>query len=143
MRVISRRTLRDFCLSHADSCKALYEWYRVASRANWQNLIDVQATYKSAESVGNFTVFNIKGNSYRLIVKINYNAGIVFKRAFGEGKIKRIVMGSVDTEVSIEIAPGVEITSVITTPSAEHLGLRIKKTVHAVIKSTSVFLVDQ
>ena len=72
MRVISRRILREFCLNHADSCEALYEWYRVASKANWQNLIDVQATYKSAESVGNFTVFNIKGNRYRLIVDIIY-----------------------------------------------------------------------
>ncbi len=57
-----------------------------------------------------------------------------------KGKIKRIVMGLVDTEVSIEIAPDVEITSVITTASAEHLDLRIKKTVYAVIKSTSVVL---
>ena len=78
MRVISRRTLRDFCLSHADSCKALYEWYRVASRANWQNLIDVQATYKSAESVGNFTVFNIKGNRYRLMVDIVYSRQTIY-----------------------------------------------------------------
>jgi molybdopterin-binding protein len=59
-----------------------------------------------------------------------------------KGKINRIVMGPVDTEVSIEIAPHVEIISIITTASAEHLGLRIKKTVYAVIKSNSVMLSD-
>jgi molybdopterin-binding protein len=59
-----------------------------------------------------------------------------------EGKIKRIVMGPVDTEISIEIAPDVEITSVITTASAENLGLRVKETVYAVIKSTSVMLLE-
>jgi mRNA interferase HigB len=64
--------LRDFCLTHADACDALYDWYRVASKAKWQNLIDVQSVYKSAESVGNFTVFNIRGNNYRLIVDIIY-----------------------------------------------------------------------
>jgi molybdopterin-binding protein len=57
-----------------------------------------------------------------------------------KGKVKRIVMGPVDTEVSIEITPDLEITSVITTASAEHLGLRVRKTVYAVIKSTSVSL---
>jgi molybdopterin-binding protein len=57
-----------------------------------------------------------------------------------KGKIKRIVMGPVDTEVSIEITPDLEITSVITTASAENLGLRVRKTVYAVIKSTSVSL---
>jgi molybdopterin-binding protein len=57
-----------------------------------------------------------------------------------KGKIQRIIMGPVDTEILIAIAPGVEITSVITTASAENLGLRVKQSVYAVIKSTSVTL---
>ena len=73
VRVISRKILREFCQSHADSCDALYDWYRVTSKAVWKNLTDVQATYKSAEAVGNFTVFNIKGNRYRLIVDLIYS----------------------------------------------------------------------
>ncbi|MGB0562506.1 MAG: type II toxin-antitoxin system HigB family toxin [Spirulinaceae cyanobacterium] len=72
MRVISRKILRDYCQSHANSCDALYSWYRVASKAKWSNITDVQATYKTAESVGNFTVFNIKGNRYRLITDVVY-----------------------------------------------------------------------
>ena len=72
MRVISRKISSDYCQSHSDSCDALYDWYRVASKARWQNLTEVQATYKTAEAVGNFTVFNIKGNRYRLIVDIIY-----------------------------------------------------------------------
>jgi mRNA interferase HigB len=72
VRIISRKILRDYCQSHADSCEYLDNWYRVASKAQWKNLTEVQATYKSAEAVGNFTVFNIKGNSYRLIVDIIY-----------------------------------------------------------------------
>ncbi|MEM6611235.1 MAG: type II toxin-antitoxin system HigB family toxin [Cyanobacteria bacterium P01_C01_bin.72] len=73
MRVISRKLIRDYCLTHKDATDALNAWYGVASKANWSNLIDVQATYKTAESVGNFTVFNIKGNNYRLIVDIIYS----------------------------------------------------------------------
>lgn len=86
MRVISRKILRDYCQSHADACPkgyrfaydALYDWYRVASKAQWKNLTEVQATYKSAEAVGNFTVFNIKGNRYRLIVDIIYSSQRIY-----------------------------------------------------------------
>lgn len=72
VHVISRKILRDFCQKHADSCEALFAWYKVATKAQWQNLPQIQAIYPKAEAVGNFTVFNIKGNTYRLMVDINY-----------------------------------------------------------------------
>ncbi len=40
MRVISRKILRDYCQSHGSVCNALYDWYRVASKAKWKNLND-------------------------------------------------------------------------------------------------------
>jgi mRNA interferase HigB len=73
VHVISRKILRDFCETHADSCDALFPWYRSACKAQWQNLAEVQSLYPTAESVGNLTVFNIKGNKYRLIVDIIKN----------------------------------------------------------------------
>jgi mRNA interferase HigB len=78
MHVISRRILREFCESHADSCDALYDWYRVATKVEWKNLLEVQAIYPKAESVGKFTVFNIKGNNYRLIVDIVYQTQRIY-----------------------------------------------------------------
>jgi mRNA interferase HigB len=72
VHVISRKILRDFCNKHADACQALFAWYKVATKAEWHNLTQIQALYPKAEAVGNFTVFNIKGNTYRLIVDINY-----------------------------------------------------------------------
>lgn len=78
MRVISRRILREFCQNHSDYCTALYQWYRIANKAQWQNLIEVQETYKSAEAVSNFTVFNIRGNNYRLITDIIYYRQIIY-----------------------------------------------------------------
>ena len=41
MHVISRRILREFCQAHANACDALYDWYRVATKAEWKNLIEV------------------------------------------------------------------------------------------------------
>lgn len=78
MRVISRRILREFCKSHSDSCNALYDWYRVASKSHWKSLIEVQTVYPTAEAVGNLTVFNIKGNRYRLIVDLLYTSQRIY-----------------------------------------------------------------
>ena len=78
LHVISRPILRQFSNLHADATSALVNWYRIASKARWSNLTDVQAIFPSAESVDNFTVFDIKGNRYRLIVDINYERQLVF-----------------------------------------------------------------
>ncbi len=78
MHIISRKKLRDFWGTHPDSYEALNNWYKFVSKAKWTNLIEVQAIYSTAESVGNLTVFNIKGNTYRLIVDIVYVDQTIF-----------------------------------------------------------------
>jgi mRNA interferase HigB len=70
MHIISRKKLRRFSEKHADAGNAIHTWYKIASKAEWKNLAEVQAVYSQAEAVGNFTVFHIKGNRYRLIVDI-------------------------------------------------------------------------
>ena len=84
MRVIARRTLREFFGSHADAKPALEAWFHEAVEAKWAGPQDIKAHYPSADILpGNRVVFNIKGNKYRLIVKIHYNTGIVFIRFIG------------------------------------------------------------
>ena len=78
MHVISRQKLRDYCQTHADFCDALDDWYKIASQANWTQLIEVPTIYPQAEAVGIFTIFNIKGNKYCLIVSLNYQKQIVY-----------------------------------------------------------------
>ena len=78
MRIISYRRLREYSDSHADCREALDNWFKVASKARWSNLIEVQTTFPSAESVSNFTVFNITGNKYRLIVSIDYQHQLIY-----------------------------------------------------------------
>ncbi|MEA5617022.1 type II toxin-antitoxin system HigB family toxin [Cronbergia sp. UHCC 0137] len=78
MHVISRKKLREYCQEHADCCGSLDDWYFIASKANWDNLIEVQSVYPKAEAVGNLTVFNIKGNKYRLIVSIDYEKQVIY-----------------------------------------------------------------
>lgn len=78
MHVISYRRLREYVATHADVQDVLNNWDRVASKAAWTNLIQVQEVFPKAEAVSNFTVFNIKGNNYRLIVSIDYEQQLIY-----------------------------------------------------------------
>ncbi len=84
MRVIAVRTLRDFWQPHADAEDALRAWTTDTRRAIWLSPADVKTTHPHASVIaGNRIVFNIKGNSYRLAVDINYPVGIVYIRFIG------------------------------------------------------------
>ena len=76
--VISYRRLREYAKKHANVRDILDNWYKVAAKATWGNLIEVQAVFPKAQAVSNFTVFNIKGNNYRLIVSIDYEQQIIY-----------------------------------------------------------------
>ena len=84
MRVIARKVLHDFSASHADVSEALNAWWSEARHADWKTPQDIKQQYASASIIAdNRVVFNIKGNNYRLIVKIHYNTAIVYIRFIG------------------------------------------------------------
>lgn len=84
MRIISKGALRDFWLKHADSEQALKAWYQEANNSSWNHPNDIKAEYPSASILAdNRIVFNIKGNRYRLIVKINYSYQMMWIRFIG------------------------------------------------------------
>lgn len=72
MRFLSISRLRQETDRYPDVKKQIENWYDVVKKANWQNLEQVRENYREAEAVGKFTVFNLKGNHYRLIVDIDY-----------------------------------------------------------------------
>ncbi|WP_193197731.1 type II toxin-antitoxin system HigB family toxin [Nostoc sp. MG11] len=78
MHVISYRRLKEYSEKHVDCHDVLDNWYKIATKANWSNLVEVQSIFPKAEAVGNFTVFNIKGNKYRLIVSIDYEKQLIY-----------------------------------------------------------------
>lgn len=80
MHVISRKKLKLAVMRHGDLEGPLDTWFRVAKRSRWRKLEDVRKTFSSADAVGKWTVFNIKGNQYRLIVEINYLFGRIYVR---------------------------------------------------------------
>ncbi|TDN89221.1 mRNA interferase HigB [Salegentibacter sp. 24] len=83
-RIIAKRTLRKFWEKYSDSEKYLKTWYETAKSSNWKPPIDIKETYKNASILKDSrVVFNIKGNSYRLIVKFNYDRQWAFIRFVG------------------------------------------------------------
>ena len=84
MRVIAKKILKDFWEVHKDCEQQLTSWYHEASKARWKSPNEIKAEYPSASILSdNRVIFNIKGNNYRLIVKINYDYQMVWIRFIG------------------------------------------------------------
>ncbi len=87
MRIIARKTLREFWEKHPDAEQPLQAWYHDVKQANWKSPGDIKVAHRNTSFVGrNRVVFNIKGNKYRIVVAIHYDFGIVFIRFVGTHK---------------------------------------------------------
>lgn len=87
MRIIARKTLREFWERHPDAEQQLRAWHEDVKHAEWKTPADIKAVYRNASIVGNNrVVFNIKGNDYRLVAAINYAVGVVYIRFLGTHK---------------------------------------------------------
>jgi mRNA interferase HigB len=86
MRIISRKALRRFWekREYADAEQPLKAWFREASIADWASPSAIKVMYRSASVIGNNrVVFNIAGNKYRLVVKVNYPYRVLYIRFVG------------------------------------------------------------
>jgi mRNA interferase HigB len=87
VRIIARRTLREFWEKHADAEQPLRAWYHDVRQADWQSPADVKRVYANASIVGDDrVVFNIGGNKYRLVVAVNYRYHMCYVRFIGTHK---------------------------------------------------------
>src|SRR5262249_14600130 len=77
MNVISYSTIKQFVRKHSDCKSSLNSWYKIASKARWNNLAEVKLNYPHADLYGSCTIFNISGNKYRLIAKLDYRAQVI------------------------------------------------------------------
>lgn len=98
-----------------------------SSNSNNLNSIEFSEDLEEEEEIGSMNT--------EMLQAIQISARNILK-----AKIKRIVRGSVNAEVTLWIAPGVELVSIVTRTSADRLKLEIGKEVFAVIKSNSVMI---
>ena len=84
LRVIAKKIVREFWEKHTDCEQQLKTWYQETSKAEWSNSNEIKTEYPTASIIGdNRIVFNIKGNTYRLIIKINFDYQMVWIRFIG------------------------------------------------------------
>lgn len=84
MRIIAKRTLREFWERHPEAEAPLLAWFREVEQEDWDTPAKVKEKYRSVSIVGDSrAVFNIKGNDYRLVVKINYPYRVIYVRFVG------------------------------------------------------------
>ncbi len=87
MRIISKRNLREFWEKHRDAEQALKVWHAEAEAAAWRDPTEIKTQYRSASILKDSrVVFNICGNKYRLVVRINYHFSVVYIRFVGTHK---------------------------------------------------------
>lgn len=89
MRIIAFRTLREFWEKpeYSDSEVSLRAWYHDAKNATWKNSKALKQQFSKASVVGEGrVVFNIKGNTYRLVVMVDYEFQVIFIRFIGTHK---------------------------------------------------------
>lgn len=78
MKLLNLTILEEFKRKHANAQSPLDAWIREAQQAQWQTPQDIRNRYRSADFLSdNRVIFNIKGNHYRLVVKVRYQNGIV------------------------------------------------------------------
>ena len=84
MRIIARRTLREFWEAQRDAEQPLKAWFAETSSATWDTPQAIKDQYRHASFVAdNRVIFNIGGNKYRLVVHVNYDFGIVLIKFVG------------------------------------------------------------
>ena len=89
VRIISIKKLKEFWENprYSDSEIPLKIWINIIKKGKWQNPNELKKDFPDADSVGNNrTVFNIKHNTYRLIVVFRYKIQICYIRFIGTHK---------------------------------------------------------
>jgi len=84
MRIITYKAIEQYVSLHSDAMLSLDEWYNKVEESDWNNFADLKKTFNSVDSVGSKRyVFNIKGNSYRVVALILFVPKIVYIRFIG------------------------------------------------------------
>lgn len=81
MHIISRKVIVEFGEVHPTAQPGLAQWYMLMRAGTFRNFVELQTIFPSADLVGNVIVFNIGGNSFRLVAAIHFNRQKVFVRA--------------------------------------------------------------
>lgn len=84
MVIVTKTKLNEFGKKHPTAVEPLNYWHDIVRKADWKNFADIQKDFNSVDMVGNSRhVFNIKGNSFRLVAMIHFDIRTVYIRFIG------------------------------------------------------------
>jgi len=84
MRIVTFKAIQEYIRKYPDSGTALKDWYRKTKESDWGCFSDIKQTFNSVDGIGNNRfVFNIKGNTYRLICIVIFSSKKVYIRFIG------------------------------------------------------------
>jgi mRNA interferase HigB len=82
MLIVTEARLGEYTRRHPEAASALFRWAGITRGAVWGNLVKVRMVFRHADQVGACTVFNIMGNNYRLITRVDYGLQTVTLKHF-------------------------------------------------------------
>ena len=74
--------MKEFSAVHGNVAEELDRWFAVARKAQWQSLVNVRKSFADVDQYERWLIFNIRHNTYRLIVKVDYRAKLLMVKAF-------------------------------------------------------------
>ncbi len=80
MRVISNKVLTQFAANHGEADAPLQAWRKIVQTGTFSNYADLKRAFNATDKVGDFYVFDIGGNKYRVISAIHFNRQMLFIR---------------------------------------------------------------
>ncbi|WP_316778332.1 type II toxin-antitoxin system HigB family toxin [Pedobacter antarcticus] len=84
MVIILTKKLQDYAKKHANAAKSISVWRTIAQEAEWKQNSDILISFPKAKTIkGNRARFKINGNTYRLIVEVDYDDGTIEIRFIG------------------------------------------------------------
>ena len=82
--IIARKTLLEYCKKYPEAKTSLLSWYHELEKSEFKSINELRRTFPDVSIIGdNRIIFNIKGNTYRLIVKVNYDYQMIWIRFIG------------------------------------------------------------
>ena len=73
MHVVTRKHLAEAGETYPDAAAEIRAWYKVVTNARWRSFVELRQVFKDADTVGEYVVFNIRRNRYRLITVVHYS----------------------------------------------------------------------
>lgn len=80
VRVISNKQLVDFALRHVDAATPLQLWRKIVETTHFAHFTALRSSFNAVDRVGNYYVFDIGGNKFRLVAAIHFNRQMLFVR---------------------------------------------------------------